>query len=244
MPAGGALTLETANVELDEAYVAQHATVHAGPYVMLAISDTGVGMDDATRERMFEPFFTTKGPGKGTGLGLSTVYGIVTQSGGHVWVYSEVGKGTTFKIYLPRVEEAADERRPIRRLAPARGTETILLVEDETAVRVLARRILEAAGYTVLPAANGGEALLILERFHDPVHLMMTDVVMPGMSGPELATRLSTLRPGMKVLYTSGYTDDEVVRRGILTDAVRFINKPYAVSELTRKVREVLDQPA
>jgi PAS domain S-box-containing protein len=244
MPAGGALTLETANVELDEAYVAQHATVHAGSYVMLAISDTGVGMDEATRERIFEPFFTTKGPGKGTGLGLSTVYGIVTQSGGHVWVYSEVGKGTTFKIYLPRVEEAADERRPIRTLAPARGTETILLVEDETAVRVLARRILEAAGYTVLPAANGGEALLILERFHDPVHLMMTDVVMPGMSGPELATRLSTLRPGMKVLYTSGYTDDEVVRRGILTDAVRFINKPYAVSELTRKVREVLDRPA
>jgi len=208
---------------------------------MLAISDTGVGMDEATRARIFEPFFTTKDPGRGTGLGLSTVYGIVKQSGGNIWVYSEIGKGTTFRVYLPRVEEAVDTDRPVRTATEARGTETILLVEDEEGLRHLAERVLKSAGYTVLVAANGGEGLLLLERHDGPVHLMLTDIVMPGMSGQELAERLQETRPEMKVLYSSGYTDDAILRHGVLDDKSHFISKPYTIVELTRKVREVLD---
>ena len=241
MPEGGTLTIATRNVELDETYAAQHSSVVPGLYVMLAISDTGVGMDEATRARIFEPFFTTKDPGRGTGLGLSTVYGIVKQSGGSIWVYSEIGKGTTFRVYLPRVEEAVDTDRPVRTSTVARGTETLLLVEDEEGLRHLAERVLKSAGYTVLVAANGGEGLLLLERHDGPVHLMLTDIVMPGMSGQELAERLQETRPEMKVLYSSGYTDDAILRHGVLDDKSHFISKPYSIVELTRKVREVLD---
>ena len=242
MPQGGKLTIEMQNVEIDEQYARQHrVAVQPGPYVMLAISDTGVGMDEVTRGRIFEPFFTTKGPGKGTGLGLSTVYGIVKQSDGFIWVYSEVGQGTSFKIYLPQVAEVAGGKRHSPTVAPAHGTETILLVEDVEGLRKLAKRMLESAGYTVLTAANGEEALLLLERYKEPVHLMVTDVVMPGMSGRTLAERFDATRPGMKVLYMSGYTDDVVVRHGVLDEGMPFLGKPFTVVELTRKVREVLD---
>jgi two-component system cell cycle sensor histidine kinase/response regulator CckA len=238
---GGTLTIETGQVELDEIYAAEHPSVQPGPHVMLAISDTGVGMDEATRTRIFEPFFTTKGPGRGTGLGLSTVYGIVKQSGGSIWVYSEVGKGTTFKIYLAQVEAVAREDQPARTPSAARGNETILMVEDEEAIRLVAKRILERAGYTVLVAANGGEALALLERHDGAVHLLFTDVVMPGLSGRELAKTLASSHPEMKVLYTSGYTDSAIVHHGMLDEGTIFIHKPYAIEGLTRKIREVLD---
>ena len=238
---GGRLILETRDVELDEVHAAEHPSVQPGPHVMLAISDTGIGMDEPTRTRIFEPFFTTKGEGKGTGLGLSTVYGIVKQSGGSIWVYSKLGRGTTFKIYLPRVQEVARQGQAARPATMVTGTETILVVEDDGALRDLARRILRTAGYTVLTASNGGEALLLLEGHDGPVHLMLTDVVMPGMSGRDLAARLADIRPQMKVLYTSGYTDDTILRHGVLNEAVHFIQKPYATAELRRKVREVLE---
>ena len=199
-------------------------------------------MDQATQARIFEPFFTTKGPGKGTGLGLSTVYGIVKQSGGSVEVYSEVGKGTSLNVYLPRVEGAADRERPVRTATARGGTETILVVEDEDGLRRLAERTLKSAGYQVLTAANGGEALLLLEQFDGPVHLMLTDVVMPGMSGRDLAERLREIRPEVKVLYSSGYTDDTILLHGVLHDAADFIGKPYPLADLLRKVREVLQQ--
>jgi PAS domain S-box-containing protein len=241
MPKGGTLTIETRNVEIDEAHAARLQSVPPGPYVMLAVSDTGVGMEEATRERIFDPFFTTKDPGKGTGLGLSTVYGIVKQSGGSIWVYGEVGKGCTFKMYLPRVEEAARRSRPARTATAARGTETILIVEDEEAVRRLAEEILVSAGYTVLAAANGGEALLLLERHSELVHLVLTDVVMPGMSGPELAEQLGKIHPRKRILYTSGFPANAIAHHGTLDEGTHFIGKPYAVADLTRKVREVLD---
>jgi PAS domain S-box-containing protein len=241
MPDGGALTIETSEVQLDAAFCAAHPSVVPGPYVLLAVSDTGVGMDDAIRRHVFEPFFTTKDSGQGTGLGLSTVYGIVKQSGGSIWLYSEPGVGTAFKIYLPRVEALARKATPPRGAESTRGAETILIVEDEESVRKLVVRILEASGYEVLAASNGGEALLLLERRAQPVHLMLTDVVMPGMNGRELATRLATLHPRMKVLFTSGYTDDAIFRHGVLDEGTHFIGKPYAGADLTRKVREVLD---
>jgi CheY-like chemotaxis protein len=237
---GGTLTIETRNVELDEAPSVEHASAQRGPHVMLSISDTGAGMDEATRDRIFEPFFTTKDFGQGTGLGLSTVYGIVEQSGGTIEVDSEPGKGTTFRICLPRVENAAS--RTPSATAPSRpGTETILVVEDEPGVRRLAERILQMAGYTVLKVGSGEEALSLMERHSGPVDLVLTDVVLPGISGRELAERLAGLRPRMKVLYTSGYTDDAILRHGVLDEALHFIGKPYGAAALTRKVREVLD---
>jgi CheY-like chemotaxis protein len=243
MPEGGKLTIETANVVLDAEYAAIHATVEPGPYVMLAVTDTGSGMNEQTRARIFEPFFTTKGKGKGTGLGLSTVYGIVRQSGGDIHVYSEPGLGTTFKIYLPRKASATEIESKIP-ISPTRlvGNETILVVEDEEAVCNLAKRILGAAGYTVLVAASGADALAKCERHSDEIHLVLTDVVMPEMSGRTLAERLAKLRPGIKVLYMSGYTDNAIVHHGTLDPGTKFIGKPFNAADLTRKVREVLDE--
>ncbi len=242
MPQGGQLTIETQNVEIDVDYARQHGVaVPPGSYVRLVVSDSGIGMDEATRVRIFEPFFTTKGPGQGTGLGLSTVYGIVKQSQGFIWVYSEVGHGTSFTILLPRVTDEAGTAPARSTPVSSTGTETILLVEDNAGLRRLATRLLEPAGYTVLGAATGEEALRLAERREEPVHLLLSDVVMPGMSGRQLAERLAQTRPGMKVLYMSGYTDDTVVRHGVLDAKVPFINKPFTAAALLRKVREVLD---
>ncbi|HYV34867.1 MAG TPA: PAS domain S-box protein, partial [Gemmataceae bacterium] len=244
MPKGGKLTLETANVVLDGAYVGANTEAHPGEHVRLTISDTGAGMDNATKVRVFEPFFTTKGPEKGTGLGLATVYGIVKQSGGHISVYSELGIGTTFKIYLPRVEDAVQtSKSQVGFKSAARGSETVLLVEDEEGVRTLARLVLQGKGYKVLEARHGGEALLICEQNKDPVHILLTDVVMPSISGRELAARLKQLRPALKVLYMSGYTDDAVVRHGILEAEMPFLQKPFSPDVLAEMVRHVLDAP-
>jgi PAS domain S-box-containing protein len=243
MPQGGQLIIETANVYLDDEYARRHISIHPGRYVMLAVSDTGYGMNAETQERLFEPFFTTKEQGKGTGLGLSTVYGIVKQSGGDIWVYSEVGKGTTIKIYLPRVAEVveSDETRDTAAAELPQGRETVLLAEDEEQVRRIARVILEMNGYHVLEASGGDEALSIYKQHEGQIDLVMTDVVMPQMSGRELAQSLETLQPGIKVLYMSGYTDDAIVRHGLLDQEIAFIQKPFTPEALTYKVREVLD---
>jgi len=242
MPRGGKLTIETANAELDESYALEHPAVMAGPYVMLAVSDSGVGMDAVTQARIFEPFFTTKEKGKGTGLGLATVYGIVKQSGGNIWLYSEPGRGTTFKIYLPRVDQPIElpAPTPAARETP-RGTETVLLVEDDEAVRALARKMLAAHGYTVLAAPSGANALELAASHAGPIHLLVTDVVLPGISGRELAARFESVRPGLKVLYTSGYTDEAVVHHGVLDAGIAFLQKPFTSGALARKVRETLD---
>jgi PAS domain S-box-containing protein len=241
MPQGGKLTIETGNVDYGQDYVKEHPGSHTGAYVMMAISDNGFGMNAETKAHLFEPFYTTKGKGKGTGLGLATVYGIVKQSNGFIWVYSEEGKGTTFKVYFPRVEgqstniavgEAKEQERA--------GTETLLLVEDEVAVRNLASRILRDRGYTVLEAGNGMEALRIAGEYPDEIHLVVTDVVMPGMSGSALVSQLEVVRPGIKALYISGYTDNAIVHHGILDSHIAFLEKPFSPNNLASKVREVL----
>ncbi|HEY2730053.1 MAG TPA: PAS domain S-box protein [Polyangia bacterium] len=243
MPTGGQLTMETGNVVLDEAYARDHLGVEPGPHVMLAVSDTGIGMDKATLNRIFEPFFTTKAAGKGTGLGLSTVFGIVQQSGGSIWVYSEVGRGTTFKIYLPREDRAVElVDRGLSGPVSLRGWETILLVEDDDQVRLVARGILTKAGYHVIEARNAGEALLHSEKHASRIHLLVTDVVMPQMSGPELSKRLASARPDMKVLCMSGYTDDSIVRHGVLEARIAYLQKPFTPEALMTRVREVLGQ--
>jgi PAS domain S-box-containing protein len=242
MPTGGKLTIETHNVKLDRDYCMKHLGVEPGRYVQLAVTDTGIGMDAATQARIFEPFFTTKDPGKGTGLGLSTVHGIVRQSGGHIEVYSELGQGTTFKVYLPHLaEDASTSATPSAILEVPRGRETLLLAEDDDAIRNLARIALQSCGYTLLEAANGEDALRVGLAYPGPVHLLVTDVVMPRMSGRELAERLCKAQPNMRVLYVSGYTDDAVVRHGVVTEGVAFLNKPFTPTTLARKVRETLD---
>ena len=243
MPGGGRLTIETEDVALDEAYASEHPSVQPGPYVMLSVVDTGIGMDAEALSHLFEPFFTTKEQGRGTGLGLATVYGIVTQSGGHIAVDSEPGRGSTFRLYLPRFVEEVQVAPPGGAIAGLPGgSETILLVEDEDAVRDLVCRMLQLFGYNVVEASHGEDALRVSERFEGPIHLMVTDVMMPQMTGGELAERMKPVRSDMRVLYVSGYTDDEIVRQGVLEADMAFLQKPFAPDALARKVREVLDE--
>ena len=242
MPEGGRLTIETANVDLSEEYAREHIDASPGPHVMLAVSDTGVGMDEETRSHIFEPFFTTKEMGKGTGLGLSTVHGIVKQSDGSIDVESLPERGTTFKIFLPRIEETAEasaaKSGPDRELS---GTETVLLVEDDPGVRAFGVRVLRERGYTVIEARGGAEALSLAGRHAGPIHLVVSDVVMPGMSGRDMAERLAVQRPGTKILYMSGYTDDAISRHGVLDPGTAFLQKPFTPDALVRTARSVLD---
>ena len=245
MPHGGRLTIEARNVELDDSYTAEHQMVIPGRYIMLGVEDTGCGMDQDTQSRIFDPFFTTKELGKGTGLGLATVYGIVKQSGGYVWVYSELNMGTLFKVYLPRVEESVQPIKLKDSEAPAiQAHETILLAEDSDSLREMAREYLQSVGYAVLEAASGAQALEKAKEFHGKIHLLLTDVVMPEMSGPELVRQITALRPELRVIFTSGYTNDAIARQGVLDPAVAFIQKPYRPKALARKIREVLAEPA
>ncbi len=242
MPQGGRLTIETQNVDFDPVYARSHFNAPPGPYVLLAVSDTGVGMDAVTQAHLFEPFFTTKEKGRGTGLGLAMVYGIVKQSGGYIWLYSEPGKGSSFKVYLPRVEDAVRAQAPAEAAKEGlQGWETVLLVEDEAALRTMVRRVLESNGYRVLEARHGDDALQVVEQHVGPVHLLLTDVVMPGMSGRELAEHLTSQHRGLKVLFMSGYTDDAIVHHGVLHPGAAFLQKPFTPEGMVRRVREVLD---
>jgi CheY-like chemotaxis protein len=242
MPDGGKLTLETENMELDDSYAREHPPLRPGRYVMLAVSDTGTGMSPATQAHIFEPFFTTKEVGKGTGLGLSMVYGIVKQSGGYIWVYSEPDRGTTFKIYLPRVDQPVEaggaEHRPKN---IQRGTETILLVEDDSQLRQLSSSVLAHCGYKMLVAATPEEGLAICKENYRDIHLLITDVVMPRMNGRQLAEQVLQLSPKVRVLYISGYTSNAIVHYGVLDSGLWFLPKPFTLSALMAKVREVLD---
>ena len=243
MPQGGKLTITTTNVEVDEKFVGLHPSIKSGPHVLLSISDTGCGMDKETQSHLFEPFYTTKGPGKGTGLGLATVYGIVKQSEGSVWVHSEIGEGTTIKIYLPRVKDEFEASTPVKtELDTPKGTETILLVEDEPSVRKLVRHILEKQGYSVLEASTGALALKVIEKHAGEIHLLLSDVVMPGMNGAELAAKLVKIRPQVKTLFLSGYSSEAIARHGHLNKDTSFLQKPFLESELAIKVRFVLDK--
>ncbi|MGH9510317.1 MAG: ATP-binding protein, partial [Terriglobales bacterium] len=242
MPNGGKLTIETRNVDLDNVYARHHISVQPGPYVLLAVTDNGMGMDAETRSRVFEPFFTTKEQGKGTGLGLATVYGIVKQSGGYIWVYSEPGQGTTFKVYLPRVPDAAESEAVTRaRSQPDLASETVLLVEDEEGVRTVVRGFLEARGYHVLEAADGPEAIELARGRNGPIHLLLTDMVMPSMNGPELAERMLLVHPAIKVLYMSGYTPGGARHNHNLNLQAAFLEKPFSGETLSNKLREVLE---
>lgn len=242
MPDGGKLTIETCNVELDETYCESNSDVKPGGYVVISVSDTGCGMDERTKARIFEPFFTTKAPGKGTGLGLATVFGVIKQSGGHVTVYSEPDNGTDFRIYLPKVAGAAESQTKAKpKVAPAGGTETVLVVEDADMLRNLACRILRTQGYNVLEARNGCDALAVYGQQKEPVHLVLSDLIMPEMNGRQLAEHLRSCQPDIKVLLMSGYTDDSVVRRGILEAETNFIQKPFSPAALSKKVRDILD---
>lgn len=244
MPTGGKLLIETANADLDQSYAQEHLPVVPGSYVRLAVSDTGTGMDAATISHIFEPFFTTKEKGKGTGLGLSTVYGIVKQSGGYVWAYSEPGRGTTFKIYLPRVDAPAVDVSSVTTLeTKLTGTETILVAEDDEMLRPLTKQLLAKLGYTVLAGANAVEALALAGAHTGTIHLLVADVVMPGASGRDLARQLAAIRPDTRVLYISGYTDDAIVQHGMLEPGLNFLHKPFTPHAIARKVRDVLDAP-
>jgi CheY-like chemotaxis protein len=246
MPDGGRITIETMNSELDENYTSEHSPVVPGRYIGLAVSDTGVGMDKDTKEHAFDPFFTTKEAGKGTGLGLATVYGIVKQSGGYVWIYSEPGLGSTIKVYLPEVSAvaaftSAGDPSAVPKVAP-RGSETILLVEDEDAVRSLTCRILQKHGYRVLPAEDGRAALTIATQESGTIDLILTDIVMPGLNGRGLVEKVVGIRPSIKSLYMSGYTDDDIVRRGFVEPSRSFLQKPFTSEVLIQTVRKVLDE--
>ena len=243
MPLGGKLLLETKNIRIDDGYLRTHTQLPPGKYVLLAITDTGTGMDESTKARIFEPFFTTKGPNKGTGLGLATVYGIVKQSGGQIEVYSELGQGTTFKIYLPRDVSGLATQSVAQTLPPPRGgLETILLVEDDESIRNLTKTVLQRHGYAVIEASNGGEAFLFCETYAKPIALLLSDVVMPKMSGRQLSERLAKLQPNMATLFMSGYTDDAIVQHGVLEPGTPFLQKPFHPEILARKVRETLDR--
>ena len=245
MPRGGSLTIETETLEIDEAYALQKPELEVGTYVVLSVSDTGHGMDAATRSRIFEPFFTTKGIGEGTGLGLSTVYGIVKQSGGHIWVYSESGRGATFKIHIPADRSGLERRDPApaatTTISPGRG-ETILVVEDDDQVRALTTRLLRDRGYVVHEAASPDAAMGMVLRFAGTLDLLLTDVVMSGASGPQLARQLTVMRPSLRVLFMSGYTDNAIVHHGVLQEGTDFLPKPFTADSLAFKVREVLDR--
>jgi CheY-like chemotaxis protein len=244
MPTGGGLTIKTDNVLLDQSYPEKAEEVPPGRYVLLAVSDTGCGIDAETQKRIFEPFFTTKEPGKGTGLGLSTVYGIVKQSNGFIWLYSEPGQGTTFKIYFPAVDDNIQTANTMPRTVEQRmGVETILLVEDAASLRVLTKKILELSGYTVLAAGNLAEALKLAEECKWEIHLLLTDVVMPEGSGPDVAYALKGRCLDLKILYMSGYTGTAMVHQGILESGSQLLQKPYSPDSLREKVREVLDEP-
>jgi CheY-like chemotaxis protein len=240
MPSGGKLAIETANVELDDTYVRQHLGAKPGSFVMLAVSDTGMGMDSETMSHIFEPFFTTKDPGKGTGLGLSMVYGIIKQNNGYIMAYSEPGRGTTFKIYFPRTAESLPASDKVRKEVQG-GSETILLVEDELALRELTCLLLQEAGYTVLESSGVEDALATAKDSHRKIDLLLTDIVMPRLDGRELANQLVALRPLLKILYMSGYTDDVIVNRGVSTQGAMLVQKPFTKSTLLQKVRQTLD---
>jgi CheY-like chemotaxis protein len=243
MPGGGTITIETTNVEVDDSHAREHAEVKPGSYVMLGMSDTGVGMDSETLTHIFEPFFTTKQLGKGTGLGLSTVYGIVKQSGGYIYAYSEPGRGTTFKVYLPCVEGEAEVVKGEATLPILGGQETVLLVEDNEPLRELAREMLEGLGYAVLDSGHPLEAIRAAEQHEGPIALLITDVVMPEVTGPALAETLKAVRPEMKVLYMSGYADDTCVEQGQLEAGYPLLGKPFTRGAFAKKVRELLDSP-
>jgi CheY-like chemotaxis protein len=243
MKGGGVMVIETTTVTLDEEYKRSHPLVEPGAYVRLAVSDTGSGMTDEVKRHLFEPFYTTKPRGEGTGLGLATIYGAIRQSNGHIEVYSEVGKGTTFKIYLPAESGAPEMLTPPLDPRPVTGgSETILVVEDDERVRTIVTRVLCEGGYRVLVAGNGDDALALAGADGQPIHLLVTDVVMPGMNGRQLADRLAQAHPEMRTLFTSGYTENIIAHHGVLERGIEFLSKPYTLEILTRRVREVLDK--
>ena len=242
MPNGGELLIETANVLLDEDYCQLHAKIISGPYVMLAVSDTGCGMTAETRKKIFEPFFTTKELGQGTGLGLATVFGIVEQNDGVIEVYSEPEKGSSFKVYFPRVANQTSNLKDLKTPVPTGGQETVLVVEDEEIVRNMVVKVLKRLGYQVLSASSGDKALGLAESYNNPIDLLLTDVIMPHMNGRQLAGKLSESRPDIKVLYASGYTHNVIAHHGVLSEGVEFITKPYSLDRLSSRVREVLDK--